>query len=139
MGNKIMLDERDNNEIITLNDLIDETWGIEREDTDSKDSETSGFVPASIQISTSIIQNQWVITMKKHITLKLFATLAKFLPSDAEMFPISEDTTVEDVIRELEIPPKEIKLIFINGVKKDIKTVLQGGERVAIFPPLGGG
>ncbi|QTA92711.1 MoaD/ThiS family protein [Desulfonema magnum] len=77
--------------------------------------------------------------MEKHIEIKLFATLSKFLPPDPDKFPISPGIKVRDVIRELKVPPEDVRIIFINSVRKDIDTVLQGGERVGIFPPLGGG
>jgi molybdopterin converting factor small subunit len=33
----------------------------------------------------------------------------------------------------------QAKLIFINGKKENLESRLYGGERVAIFPPVGGG
>jgi sulfur-carrier protein len=77
--------------------------------------------------------------MKKYIDLKLYATLYKFSPASPEQFPVEPGTTILWVIEKLGIPPNQAKLIFINGVKCDLTTSLQGGERVGIFPPVGGG
>lgn len=77
--------------------------------------------------------------MATDIQLKLFASLSKFLPSDSDRFPISTGETVQDVLITLGVSLDDVKLIFINGVKGEITSVLQGGERVGIFPPLGGG
>jgi molybdopterin converting factor small subunit len=77
--------------------------------------------------------------MKATIDLKLFATLAARLPANATEFAIEAGTTIGQLIDRLEISPSEAKLIFVNGVRTELDTVLQGGERVGIFPPVGGG
>jgi molybdopterin converting factor small subunit len=77
--------------------------------------------------------------MKTTIDLKLFATLASHLPANATALAIEEGTTIGQLIDRLDIPLPEAKLIFVNGVRKDLDTVLHGGERVGIFPPVGGG
>ncbi len=77
--------------------------------------------------------------MKAYINIKLFATLNKFNPDSSDNYPIKPGTAVETLLDELGIPRTEAKLIFINGIKHDLTSVLQGGERVGIFPPVGGG
>ena len=77
--------------------------------------------------------------MSDHITLKLFATLRSYIPPQADHFAIAPGTTVADVIRDLNIPEKDAKLIFINSVRKDRDTLLKDGDRLGIFPPVGGG
>ena len=47
--------------------------------------------------------------------------------------------SVKDVVRALNIPEKDAKLIFINSVRQDLATTLQDGDRLGIFPPVGGG
>lgn len=74
-----------------------------------------------------------------HIELRLFATLTRFEPSNARRYPINTGSKVGHVLAELQIPQTEAKLIFINGVKGTLETLLYGGERVGIFPPVGGG
>ena len=73
------------------------------------------------------------------IDLKLYATLNKFLPDSAGQYPVKEGATVLSLIENLGIPRKEAKLVFVNGVKRDIETPLKAGDRVGIFPPVGGG
>jgi molybdopterin converting factor small subunit len=77
--------------------------------------------------------------MTSTIDLKLFATLATRIPSNAAEFAIEDGMTVGRLIERLDISPSEAKLIFVNGVRKELNTVLRGGERVGIFPPVGGG
>ncbi len=73
------------------------------------------------------------------IHLKLFATLRAYTPENAEAYPIAPGTTAGNIIDQLKIPPEEAKLIFINSIRRDISTPLADGDRVGIFPPVGGG
>ena len=77
--------------------------------------------------------------MKSQIQLKLFATLQEFTPPSADNFIIDQGTRICDLLDQINMPREKAKLIFINGVKAELTTVLQGGERVGIFPPVGGG
>ena len=61
------------------------------------------------------------------------------MPASADNYTIEAGVTVQRLLDHLEIPPGKAKLIFINGVKADFNTALNGGERVGIFPPVGGG
>lgn len=73
------------------------------------------------------------------ITLKLFVTLAAYLPEDADNFAVQEGTTVETLIESLKVPEDAVKLIFVNGRKQDKTYVLNAGDRLGLFPPVGGG
>jgi len=77
--------------------------------------------------------------MKSQIQLKLFATLQEFTPPSADNFIIDQGTRICDLLDQINMPREKAKLIFINGVKAELTTVLEGGERVGIFPPVGGG
>ena len=77
--------------------------------------------------------------MKTHIDLKLFASLSDLTPVTGEKYPISPGTTIGMLLEQLGVAKNEVKLIFINGRKGDLTSALQGGERVGIFPPVGGG
>lgn len=77
--------------------------------------------------------------MSTTITLKLFATLGEHTPKNADCYPVSPGTTVEALLEELGVPLKKVRLIFIDSVRKSLDTPLNGGERVGVFPPVGGG
>ncbi len=77
--------------------------------------------------------------MSATIQIKLFATLGKYLPDSAENFRIEPGISVQELVLELGIPTESAKLIFINGEKAGLSSKLAGGERVGIFPPVGGG
>ena len=76
---------------------------------------------------------------KTYITIKLFASLTRFTPDFADKYPISYGTRIRDIINRLGIPEDKAKLIFINGIKGELDSTLNGGERIGIFPPIGGG
>jgi molybdopterin converting factor small subunit len=61
------------------------------------------------------------------------------MPATAENYPIEAGTTVGILLQQLDIPPEKIKLVFIDGVRAELTSTLKGGERVGIFPPVGGG
>ena len=73
------------------------------------------------------------------IQLKLFAGLAPFTPDNADSVPIEAGVTVEGLLQQFDIPTAKAHLIFINGIKKNLQSILNGGERVGIFPPVAGG
>ncbi len=77
--------------------------------------------------------------MKNHVSIQFFATLAKFTPADHTDYPVDEGATVMDVLAALKVPMKDIRLVFVNGVKGDFADVLRDGDRIGIFPPVGGG
>ena len=73
------------------------------------------------------------------IDLKLFVTLAKYLPGDGDALALEDGTTVKSLIDGLGIPKKEVKLIFVNGKKESLEYPVKDGDRVGLFPPVGGG
>jgi molybdopterin converting factor small subunit len=77
--------------------------------------------------------------MNTTIDLKLFATLGTHAPENASQFPISDGMTIAQLIEKLPVSIEDAKLIFVNGVRADLSRRLFGGERVGIFPPVGGG
>jgi len=77
--------------------------------------------------------------MQCRVTLKLYATLQTFMPPTGEQVAISPGMTVRELLGRLELPEEKAQLIFIDGVKGSLLSALRGGERVGIFPPVGGG
>lgn len=73
------------------------------------------------------------------IELKLFATLQPYAPPNAPCYPVESGTSIEKIVEALNIPKDQVKLIFSNGVRCDGSTIVQDGDRIGIFPPLGGG
>lgn len=77
--------------------------------------------------------------MKTHIKLELLATLKRYQPDSADQYRIKPGIQVRDLLAQLNIPEYEVNLVFLDGKKGNLKSVLKGGERLGLFPPLGGG
>ncbi len=77
------------------------------------------------------------------IEVNLYATLTRYLKSKtggkSSVIDIEGGTCVKDIIQKLKIPVDSVKLIFINGVHAKIDTILKDGDRLGLFPPVGGG
>lgn len=77
------------------------------------------------------------------IEIKLFASLRKYLPDGdpavAVQLNVSENATVAQVLEHLQLPARDVKLIFVNSVKASMDQLLQAGDRIGVFPPVAGG
>jgi sulfur-carrier protein len=75
--------------------------------------------------------------------IRIFATLRRFVPGydpyQGLPLEIPPGTTAAWVIQHLGLPPEDVTLILVNGVHQQADFQLQGNERVAFFPPVGGG
>jgi sulfur carrier protein ThiS len=74
-----------------------------------------------------------------NIALKCFATLASFQPENAAGLPLEPGETVAGLIERLGVPPDDVAVIFVNGRHAPCETVLADGDRVGLFPAVGGG
>lgn len=93
-----------------------------------------------IKYDRAFTEIQLLPVMKKQtIQLKLFAVLTAHTPMNADHYPISQGMTVDQLINTLEIPKEQAKLVFINGRRADLMDIVKAGDRVGIFPPVGGG
>ncbi len=72
------------------------------------------------------------------ITVKLFASFraGRFITAIRE---VEAGTTIADVIGQLRIPLQEIGTIMLNNRHADPERPLQEGDRLALFPLVGGG
>jgi molybdopterin converting factor small subunit len=77
------------------------------------------------------------------LQLLLAATLRKYVSDyDAATgytLQVEPGLTVRQIVQQLKIPEQEVKLILIDGIGSKWDAVLQGDERLALFPPVGGG
>lgn len=81
------------------------------------------------------------------ITLKLYASLTKCLPANAihnaAEITIHEDTTLNQLIDQYQVPRELAHLVLVNGVfncdaDRDSASLTEG-DVVAIWPPIAGG
>lgn len=73
------------------------------------------------------------------IDFKLFVSLTPYLPPNANAYPVPEGQSIAWLIAHLGLPEDLVKLIFVNGRRAERSYLLQDGDRVGIFPPVGGG
>lgn len=73
------------------------------------------------------------------ITIKCFASLSRFTPPDAEAYALVPGDTAGSVVARLGIPPEELKLVFLNGTHAGLDAKLSDGDRLGLFPAVGGG
>lgn len=82
------------------------------------------------------------------ITLKLFASLANYLPPNKKSnieadIEIADGSAIGDVINLYKIPSKSAHLVMVNGVyikpEERDQYALRPGDALAICPPVAGG
>lgn len=77
------------------------------------------------------------------VKLLLSSTLRAYVPGyDASRgidVEIEGPLSVAELCRRLRVPADRVKMVMVNGTHADLEHVLQGGERVGLFPPVGGG
>jgi sulfur carrier protein ThiS len=70
-------------------------------------------------------------------SLRLF--VQGYSPYEGITLEVPSGFTVSRVIAELGLPPEEVTLVLVNGVRQQPDFPLEGGERLGLFPPIGGG
>lgn len=73
------------------------------------------------------------------IQIKCYATLACRQPTGGDAFPIRPGETLAEVLTRLGLSPDEVRVVFVNGEVAPRETVLHDGDRVGVFPAVGGG
>ncbi len=77
---------------------------------------------------------------KINVTVKFFAMLREYGPAK-ETINVPEKSTIELLFKRYQIPKEAWRtIILVNGrPHKDLETVLNDGDIVSIFSPIGGG
>ena len=74
------------------------------------------------------------------VKLNLYASLRSYVggaPSvDVDVEP---GETVEQVLLKLGVPGEQTRIVFVNNRHAGLDQVLEGGEKVGVFPAIGGG
>jgi molybdopterin synthase sulfur carrier subunit len=73
----------------------------------------------------------------------LNATLRQYAPGynpvEGLSLEVPAGTTMAQVLSILKIPAAEVALLLVDGRHRKLDFVLQGHERLGLFPPIGGG
>jgi molybdopterin converting factor small subunit len=77
------------------------------------------------------------------VRLRLFATLAQYLPSEADgdgvTLALPDGAVLSDALSALRVPAGEEYVIAVNGAHREGDARLADGDEVTLFPPLSGG
>jgi sulfur-carrier protein len=77
------------------------------------------------------------------IQVKLYGDLRRLSPggkAGAKMeVELPEGACLQDLVEQLQIPPEETKVAFVNNLIQDWNYRLKADDQVGIFPPVGGG
>lgn len=75
------------------------------------------------------------------IEIRLYASLRKYSEQVSGVLnaEVPEGTSAQDVIEMLGIDSNEIKMIMVNGKNAENDAMLNEGDRIGLFPPVGGG
>jgi len=81
------------------------------------------------------------------VTLKLYASLARFLPDHAHRNQISieveDDTTILALLDRYNVPQVACHLVMVNGLfqprEARASVALKEGDELAVWPPVAGG
>ena len=77
--------------------------------------------------------------------MKIFlsSTLRKYIPGyDPDKgyeIEVQRDTTVSGLCEQMNIPLHMVTIIMVNGRAEDYDYILNGSERIHLFPAIGGG
>lgn len=74
-----------------------------------------------------------------NLEIKCFATLAEFSPPGGRLENIPDGSTVAQIMTLLGVPSEDVRIIFINGVHAAPDAPLCHGDRLGLFPAVGGG
>jgi sulfur carrier protein ThiS len=94
---------------------------------------------------TRIVQQGQGLTRgwEMKIEVNLYATLSQYVPGGnkgpTQIVDVEDGTTVSDLLGQLGVPIQSAKLIFVDGTHADLDAVLEEGNRLGVFPPVGGG
>lgn len=77
------------------------------------------------------------------IELRFYATLVKYAEKNEipqfSFVEIEEGATIASLLNKFNILEKHVHIAMVNGRSVESNQGLQDGDRVALFPPVGGG
>lgn len=74
------------------------------------------------------------------VNVSLYATLRKYIGGALSVqVEIEPGQTVGEALASLGVPAAQTRIIFVNNRAADLSHVLRGGERLGVFPAIGGG
>lgn len=75
------------------------------------------------------------------VEVRLYATLRRYAADSGGVMTaeLAEGTTVAGLMARFGIDPAQVHLFMVNGTHAEPQRQLRDGDRVGLFPPVGGG
>lgn len=77
------------------------------------------------------------------VEVRLYASLRKYYPDlgsgEAMLIALDDKAKLGNLLDKLKIPKEEITVVMVNGKREDESYLLRDGDRIGIFPLIGGG
>lgn len=77
------------------------------------------------------------------VEVRVFSGLEIYIPGTTfgQVIPVSivEGFTGRELLKKLDIPEDKVFTFLVNGVHKNFEVTLNDGDRVSLFPAVGGG
>ncbi len=73
------------------------------------------------------------------VELRLHASLLKWKSAPVVTHELHGECTVSRCLAENGIPERDVAIIIVNGKRGKLDTLLQAGDRLSLFPLIGGG
>jgi molybdopterin converting factor small subunit len=77
------------------------------------------------------------------VYVRVFATLRRHFPDlklgEVMSVKLPGGATVGQLIEHRKFPADEVKVVFVNGIVREMESPLADGDEVGIFPAVGGG
>ena len=76
------------------------------------------------------------------VEIRLYATLRRYAPASSAgvlSVQVPEGNTVAELLNGMSIELTEVHIIMINGVISTLTATLHQGDRLGVFPAVGGG
>jgi sulfur carrier protein ThiS len=68
-----------------------------------------------------------------------FDTFDLCCAGDGMMKSLEKEMTIEELVKELDLPEDIPKVVIVNDKIVSLDYVLKDGDRVSVFPPIAGG
>ena len=89
-------------------------------------------------MTMDVIEGSCLISPTNIVLFRFYEELNNYLPKHQKKRDIDvvlkAPKTLRSIINSFDIPLSEIDLILVNGVSADLEYVLEGGERVSVYP-----
>jgi len=74
------------------------------------------------------------------VKVNLYATLRSYVGGIASVeVDVEPGETVEQVLHRLGVPPDQTRILFVNNRAATLSQPVEDGDRLGVFPAIGGG